>query len=211
MPLAPFAPRPVARDVDARVARGAVLAALLGIGAVLLAYVLAPGVCHAVRHAAGGVRHAVEGAVDRMFPEHGRVAPRLPAEVVVGPATSVRALHGHVAVISFWSQDCTPCARQASALRALAAQPALRGRVVAIADGGDLSGAQRFAHRHRWTFSPLLDGTGRVARRYGTPATRELPMTYVLDRNGRIDLTLRGPQASARLDAAVRRADRHPA
>jgi hypothetical protein len=51
-------------DREARRARLAVLAAGVGIAAILVAYALAPGVRHAVGHAAHSVRHAVTRVFD---------------------------------------------------------------------------------------------------------------------------------------------------
>jgi putative hydroxymethylpyrimidine transport system substrate-binding protein len=72
MSIAPFAQWPRQREVDEHRARLAVLAAVLGIAASLVAYAIAPGVGHVVKHAEVSVRHAVTHAVDKVFPSRGQ-------------------------------------------------------------------------------------------------------------------------------------------
>ncbi|HEY4426849.1 MAG TPA: hypothetical protein VGN08_01435 [Solirubrobacteraceae bacterium] len=64
MSSSPFSAAPVPEDVERRRSRIVVLIATLGIAATLLAYAAAPGVRHAVGHAAHSVRHAVGNVVD---------------------------------------------------------------------------------------------------------------------------------------------------
>ena len=64
MSMAPFSPRPGTPEDEPRRARLALLIAGVGIGAILLAYALAPGVRHAVGHAAHSVKHAVSRVFD---------------------------------------------------------------------------------------------------------------------------------------------------
>jgi hypothetical protein len=64
MSSSPFNARPALPDEERRRARIVVLIATLGIAATLLAYAAAPGVRHAVGHAAHSVRHAVGNVVD---------------------------------------------------------------------------------------------------------------------------------------------------
>jgi hypothetical protein len=64
MSIAPFHPAPARARGEARRARLAVFAALVGIAAALLAYAISPGVRHAVGHAAHSVRHTVSNIFD---------------------------------------------------------------------------------------------------------------------------------------------------
>jgi hypothetical protein len=65
MSMAPFGARPVTAGSEQRRARLAALIATLGIAATVLAYVVSPGVRHAVSHAAHSVKHAVGNVLDR--------------------------------------------------------------------------------------------------------------------------------------------------
>jgi peroxiredoxin len=202
MPLAPFAPRPLPRGANPRRARWAVLAATVGIGAALLAYAISPGVRHAIRRAAGSVKHAVVHA----FPDNDQPsAPALPGAVLVGPRVDLKHLHGHPALVSFWTSSCAACGREAAALERFATSRAGRGRIVGVAFAEPLRSARRFVHRHHWTFPNLRDDRGVVGRRYGIKNTRGLPVTFVLDASGHISGTLRGPPTVAQLSSALRR------
>jgi hypothetical protein len=65
MSISPFGVRPASPEGERRRARLVVAIATIGIAATLLAYAIAPGVRHAVGHAAHSVKHAVGHALDR--------------------------------------------------------------------------------------------------------------------------------------------------
>ena len=64
MSITPFSAPPAPRDAERRRARLVLLIAAVGISAILLAYAAAPGVRHAVGHAAHSVKHAVSHVFD---------------------------------------------------------------------------------------------------------------------------------------------------
>ncbi len=202
MPIAPFAPRPVPHDVEVRRARLAVAAAVVGIAAAILAYAISPSIRHAVGHAARGVGHAVARVADRVFPDHTVSAPALPTETLSGATVTLKTLHGHPALITFWSPSCAACAQSAAAVEAFA-RSAAPYRIVGVADGGTRPAALRFLQVHGWTFTNLRDGDGSVSRRYGAKAASALPLTIVIDSSGHIKATLRGPRTAAQLNAAL--------
>ncbi len=202
MPIAPFAPRPVSHDVEVRRARLAVAAAVVGIAAALLAYALSPGIRHAVGHAARGVGHAVARVADRVFPDHAASAPVLPSESLSAATVTLKTLHGHPALITFWSPSCAACAHSAAAIEAFA-RSAPPYRIVGVADGGTRAQALRFLRSHGWTFVNLRDGDGAVSSRYGAKTALALPLTVAIDSSGHIKATLHGPQTAAQLNAAL--------
>ncbi len=203
MPIAPFAPRPVPRDIEARRSRIAVVAAIVGIGAALLAYALSPSIRHAVSHAARGVGHEVAKVADRVFPDHKTAAPALPTESLRGAPVTLKALKGHTALITFWSPTCAACASAAAAVET-AARASGTGRVVGVADGGTTAAALVFLRRHHWSFANLRDGTGAVSARYGIKSVSALPVTVAIDASGHITKTLHGPQTAVQLRTALR-------
>jgi len=205
VPLAPFIP-PTHTRSGAAVTRPrlAVLAAVVGMAAALLAYAIAPGVRHAVKHAATSVRHAVT----RVFHESDRPkAAALPTDVLIGPRVTLSGLRGHPALISFWNAD-TASGREAAPLQRAARSPAAHGRIVGIGYDLNRRAARRFVAHHRWSFANLLDVHGVVGRRYGVRTARDVPVTYVLDAKGAVARTLRGPQSESTLLAALRSAGR---
>jgi hypothetical protein len=68
MAISPFSARPASPEGERRRARLALIIATVGIAAMLLAYAVAPGVRHAVGHAAHSVKHTVSNVFDH---DHG--------------------------------------------------------------------------------------------------------------------------------------------
>jgi peroxiredoxin len=201
VPIAPFRPKPVSPDMESRYARLAILAAMIGIVAVLVAYAISPGVRHAIRRAAGSVKHAV-GHV--FHDEDHKLAPALPREVLLGPAVDLRTLRGHRALVSFWSATCTGCDKQASAMQLLSQSAVGHRRIVGIDYSEGLPAGRNYIMRNHWTFTNLGDAQGLVGKRYGIRDARGLPVTFVLDSTGHIVNTLHGPQTQAGLAKALR-------
>jgi cytochrome c biogenesis protein CcmG/thiol:disulfide interchange protein DsbE len=132
----------------------------------------------------------------------GRAAPQLPRAVLVGPRRTLASLRGKPAVIHFWASWCGPCRREAPELARLPAALGSRARLVGV-DWNDAVGAARlFVQRYHWRFPSLIDGSGAVGDRYGLTG---MPTTFILDRRGRVRVTLRGPQSVASVMAALRR------
>ncbi len=128
-----------------------------------------------------------------------RAAPPLPSQALQEPAVSLAGLRGKPALIAYFASWCGPCAEDAATLRQVAASVGGRARVVAVDWDDEASAARAFIHRHHWPFTVLADPTGSAGESYGIGG---LPTSFVLDSEGRIVATLRGPQP-----ASVVRAD----
>ena len=191
MPIAPFAPRPVSRDVEVRRARIAIAAATIGIAAALLAYAVSPGVRHAVGHAARGVGHAVAKVADRVFPDRQPVAPALPTESLSGSAVTLKTLKGHPALITFWAPSCAACAASAGTVETFAQRrgprpgrrrgrrrharcgAALRApRALVVREPARRRGRRRQALRHRECLRAARDRGDRLGRAHRPNAAR---------------------------------------
>ena len=132
-------------------------------------------------------------------------APPLPAAVLVPPRVTVESLRGKPAVVNFWASWCEPCREEADHLRRFHERNRGRVAVVGVSYTDDLRGARRFIERYRWTFPNLSDPEGLAGAEYDLVG---LPVTVILDSDGDIAARLRGPQTEAKLDAAVREAER---
>ena len=132
-----------------------------------------------------------------------RLAPALPADVLVSPPVTLAALHGRPAVVNFWASWCHPCEREAPELQRFASRPRAGAKLVGVDFTDERGAALAFVRRHGWRFPNLSDGNGTVGRRYGVAG---LPTTFVLDPHGHIVRTLRGPQTTMTLTNAVRSA-----
>jgi cytochrome c biogenesis protein CcmG/thiol:disulfide interchange protein DsbE len=129
-----------------------------------------------------------------------RAAPPLPAKALRPPAVDLAALRGKPALVDFFASWCTPCAEEAPTLRKLSAALGDWATVVAI-DWDDAGGpARAFVRKHAWTFPVLADTSGTAGESYGLVG---LPTSFVLDPQGRIVATFRGPQSEAKLRQAL--------
>lgn len=135
--------------------------------------------------------------------KHVRTAPPLPTAVLVPPRIGIADLHGRPAVIAFWASWCEPCHREAPALRVMQARLGGRARVVGVDWNDDAGSARAFIRRYRWRFPTLRDADGLAGDAYGITG---LPMTILLDRDGRIAARLNGPQDAASIQRALARA-----
>jgi len=130
----------------------------------------------------------------------GRTAPPLPAKALRPPAVDLAALRGKPALVDFFASWCAPCAEEAPNLRKLSAALGDRATVVAV-DWDDAAGpARAFVRKYGWTFPVLTDTSGTAGESYGLVG---LPTSFVLDPQGRIVATFRGPQSEAKLRQAL--------
>ena len=134
----------------------------------------------------------------------GRSAPALPRELLAGPPATLATLRatadGHPSLVVFWASWCEPCQHEAPAVERFARSPAGRGRVVGVDWSDEAQSARRFVRKYHWSFSNLRDDEGTVGYAYGL---RDLPTTYVIGANGRIEQTLIGPQTEQTLGHAL--------
>ncbi len=133
-------------------------------------------------------------------PPSRRVAPPLPTALLAGSRVDLAQLRGRPVIVSFWASWCAPCEREAGALEQVSRSLAGRATVVGIDWSDAVGGARHFVRRHGWTFTVLRDPDGVTGERYQLTG---LPTTFVLDRGGRIAVTLRGPQSVPGLLRAV--------
>jgi cytochrome c biogenesis protein CcmG/thiol:disulfide interchange protein DsbE len=102
-----------------------------------------------------------------------------------GGSLSLASLRGRTVVLNFWASWCDPCKREAPALERLWRRDRGHGVVILGVDTNDSSGdARRFMSAHGITYPVVSDPRGLVAaNRYDIA---DLPVTYVIDRQGRI-------------------------
>jgi peroxiredoxin len=143
---------------------------------------------------------AVVGLAGKNTPA-GREAPALPTERLAGGDATLASLRGKPAVVTFWASWCEPCVQEAAAIERFARGLHGRGTMVGV-NWGDTSvgSARAFIKRYGWSFPNLRDPEEASGHEFGV---RVLPMTFVLDGEGRVRATLRGPQSEGSLTRAL--------
>lgn len=130
----------------------------------------------------------------------GKPAPPLPTEVLQPPKVTLAGLRGHPALVNFWASWCEPCRAEAPELERLYRSMPDGARLVGVDYTDQADSARSFIHSFGWTFPVLSDPDGVYGARFGFSG---LPTTVVLDSNGRIAETLRGPQSLGDLRTAL--------
>jgi cytochrome c biogenesis protein CcmG, thiol:disulfide interchange protein DsbE len=133
----------------------------------------------------------------------GKASPPLPPAVLQPPKETLASLRGKPALVNFWASWCEPCQEEAPELRKLQHSLGDEGRLVGVDYTDRESGGRAFLRRYGLTFPVLSDPDGIYGARFDFNG---LPATIVLDSQGRIVETLRGPQTVASLRKALREA-----
>ncbi len=120
---------------------------------------------------------------------HGRVGESVPATEVMsleGERASLAQLRGQPLLLNFWATWCQPCLAEMAELTNLASRYAQAGLVVVAASVDDPAARERvarFTKERQLPFPIWLDPETRLA---GDLRVQTLPVTFVIDRQGRI-------------------------
>jgi thiol-disulfide isomerase/thioredoxin len=108
-----------------------------------------------------------------------------------GTVQKLSNYRGRVVLVNLWATWCPPCLEEMPLLETLAARYGPRGLVIlGIAADEDRSAVERFLAKRPLSFEVLLDPNGEVGTRYGITG---YPETFVVDREGRLQLKFIGP------------------
>ncbi|MGH9747555.1 MAG: TlpA family protein disulfide reductase [Candidatus Acidiferrales bacterium] len=109
-----------------------------------------------------------------------------------GKPTRLSALKGNVVLLNFWATWCPPCVDETPSLNALQHRIApLGGTVLGISLDDDEAAYDNFLKIYQLGFPNYRDPTKQIAIDYGTTM---YPETYVINRKGRLDRKIIGPQ-----------------
>ena len=113
-----------------------------------------------------------------------------------GPDLTLASRGGRPVILNFWASWCEPCQRETPALVAFSkANPGLD--VVGLAVNDRLGDSRRFAARLKIPYDLGADRDADVASRFGVQG---LPVTVIIDADGRIADTFVGEITRAQLD-----------
>lgn len=142
-----------------------------------------------------------DAPIDATTVAQDRPAPDFDLRLLARPGRlSLRSLRGDVVVVNFWASWCSACQQDASALRELARTYRPTGVAFVGVDHGDMSSAARTFLRHNDLSYPNVIDQADLLRKYGGIG---LPMTYVLDRSGRIRYQVTGSIDADHLRQAI--------
>jgi cytochrome c biogenesis protein CcmG/thiol:disulfide interchange protein DsbE len=129
-------------------------------------------------------------------------APRVELPRLDGDGRSSLAdYRGKVVVLNFWASWCEPCRAESPLLQRWHRRIAGRDATVVGVDVLDVtSDARAFARKYSLTYPMLRDRGGETIESFGVVA---YPETFVIDRQGRIAATERGPVDDAFLRRTV--------
>jgi cytochrome c biogenesis protein CcmG, thiol:disulfide interchange protein DsbE len=109
-----------------------------------------------------------------------------------GKSARLSDLRGQVVLLNFWATWCPPCVDEAPSLNALQRRIApLGGTVLGISLDEDQAAYDNFLKAYQLNFPNYRDPSKKIALDYGTMM---YPETYIIDRKGRLDRKIIGPQ-----------------
>ncbi|MDH5752935.1 MAG: TlpA family protein disulfide reductase [Deltaproteobacteria bacterium] len=109
-----------------------------------------------------------------------------------GNEVSLSDFKGKVVFLNFWATWCPPCVREMPAMERL--QSAMRGQpfvILAMNQAEKPETVQKFKEKTGFTFRLLMDKGARIGIDYGA---NSLPMTYIIDAQGKIISRAVGPR-----------------
>jgi cytochrome c biogenesis protein CcmG, thiol:disulfide interchange protein DsbE len=109
-----------------------------------------------------------------------------------GKPAHLSDLRGKVVLLNFWATWCPPCVDETSSLLQLQRQIAPRGgMVLGVSLDEDQQAYDEFLKAYKINFPTYRDTSQQIPLLYGTTM---YPDTYVIDRKGRVDRKIVGPQ-----------------
>jgi len=118
-------------------------------------------------------------------------APSLTVVTLDGKNFDLAAERGHVVLVHFWATWCAPCIKEMPALEAFYERYRARGvEVIAMSEDRtrDLDEVHHMMHHMNMQY-PVAMAHKANHNSFGDPAT--LPVTYVLDANGKVRAEMR--------------------
>lgn len=141
-------------------------------------------------------------------------APSVKFATLKGELITTGDLRGKVTLINFWATSCAPCVKELPGIAALHQKYNAQGfETIAVAMEYDPPNyVKNFTERNQLPFKVALDARGEIAREFGkiTGEVRVVPISFVIDRQGRIIKSYLGeldfPKFEALLQSALKEA-----
>ena len=134
-------------------------------------------------------------------PAPGVAAPAFSGTNLSGEKVELAGLRGRVVLLDFWATWCPPCVASMPHLQRLQDEFGAKGLVVlgVNQEPGQEDRVRYFLKQSRVTFPSVVD-PGKIHVEYGVYS---FPSSFVIDRQGIIRATFRGPASEAQLRSAI--------
>lgn len=131
-------------------------------------------------------------------------APDVEFEALDGKPIRLSSLHGRVVLLNFWATWCLPCRAEIPEFNALQRDLESKGlSVVGVSVSPvDTADSIRSFQKDIKQDYTVLRGAEAIGSQFGNGPG--LPVTYLLDREGRIRHKFNGPQTRAQFEAAIK-------
>ncbi|MFI4971058.1 MAG: TlpA family protein disulfide reductase [Hyphomicrobiales bacterium] len=147
--------------------------------------------------------HPVTSATVASSPLLGKTAPQLRGYELDGGSFNLTDHRGQIVIVNFWASWCVACVKEAPELSTFAWRERQRGVVlIGVVYNDSVSSARAFEDHYGSLYRSIVDPGGVIANSYGVTAP---PTTFVIDRHGRIVVTLLGPVDSNQLVSVIAR------
>lgn len=168
----------------------------------LLLALLAAGCSGSAQGAAGAGYVAGDGATGIIPAADRAPAPTVKAVTLDGEEVALVDLRAPV-VINFWASWCGPCAKEAPALRNVAAAYESRVSFIGVNVKDAPAAARRFERDFKVPYPSWEDQSASIAASFGGIGPAALPSTIVLDAERRVASRLFGAINEAQLSAQL--------
>ncbi len=132
-----------------------------------------------------------------------QTAPDFELKTLEGEKVHLADLRGRPVLLSFWASWCGPCRRELPQISALVKDYREKGLAAFGINDEGKGAARKFADDAGLAFQTLDDSSSKVHRLY---RVRAIPTVFVIDKNGKIVVFLRGGKDPAKLKASLEKA-----
>jgi peroxiredoxin len=149
-----------------------------------------------------GAPAAAELNVAYAAPVAGSAAPDFTRTDLDGKSRSLSTYRGKVVLLNFWATWCEPCLAEIPRFSAWQQRYARRGlQILGIAMDDELGAVGQLARRDHLTY-PVIMGDAQLGQLYG--GILGLPLSYVIDAQGRIVARYRGEPKLEEVERQIR-------
>lgn len=132
-----------------------------------------------------------------------KVAPRFVRTDLSGRQIDLKEYRGKVVLLNFWATWCAPCQEELPRFGAWQKNYGEQGLVVLAVSMDDGIGPVRKTVRRLQLDFPVMMGDAKLGSAYG--GVLGLPVTYLIDRDGRIFARFKGETDLNRMEDQVRK------